>query len=451
MASLKYRSACRVGIPSEMCGVEGVPSPMVRVRNVSAFDMPAGVKRRLPIAAIFMTAIAIVTSGSALAQKKYDPGASDTEIKIGQTHSYSGPISSFSIAARVSSAYYKMLNDRGGINGRKITMISLDDGYSPPKAVEQTRRLVEQDEVLALFGSLGTATNLAVRKYLNQRKIPQLLVFSGSTQWNNPREFPYSTSQFLNADQEAVTFARYILANKPDAKIAVLYQNDDYGKDYLKAFQGALGSKADSMIVKSASYLSTEPTVDQQILALKYSGADVLVNAGTGKFGAMAIRKAAELQWKPLQFLGSGSASVKHVLEPAGIEHAKGILSLAAYKDPSDPQVADDKDVQEFFQFMKQYLPNEDPKDSATAAGYVTGQLAAYILEQCGDELTHENVLKQATNLKNPPIGMLSEGVTIETSPDNYQAFSSARLIRFDGTKWITFDEPVQLKQVLSR
>ena len=386
-----------------------------------------------------------------LAQKKYDSGASDTEIKIGQTMPYSGPVSSFSISARIAAAYYKMLNDRGGIGGRKITMISLDDGYSPPKTVEQTRRLVEQDEVLALFGSLGTPTNVAVRKYLNQKKIPQLLVASSSSQWNNPQEFPYSTSLFLSADQEAAAVGRYILTNKPDAKIAVLFQNDDYGKDYLRALQGALGSKADSMIVKAVSYLPTEPTVDQQMVALKFSGADVFVNAATGKFGAMSIRKASELQWKPLQFVGSSNTSVKNVLEPVGLDNATGIVSLAFYKDPSDPQTLNDKDVQTFFQFMKQNLPNEDAKDFATVGGYVTGQLTSYILEHCGDDLTRDNVLKQATNLKNPPIGMLREGVTISTSADNYLPFSSARFIRFDGARWVTFDEPVPMKEVASR
>jgi ABC-type branched-subunit amino acid transport system substrate-binding protein len=386
-----------------------------------------------------------------LAQKKYDSGASDTEIKIGQTMPYSGPVSSFSISARIAAAYYKMLNDRGGIGGRKITMISLDDGYSPPKTVEQTRRLVEQDEVLALFGSLGTPTNVAVRKYLNQKKIPQLLVASSSSQWNNPQEFPYSTSLFLSADQEAAAVGRYILTNKPDAKIAVLFQNDDYGKDYLRALQGALGSKADSMIVKAVSYLPTEPTVDQQMVALKFSGADVFVNAATGKFGAMSIRKASELQWKPLQFVGSSNTSVKNVLEPVGLDNATGIVSLAFYKDPSDPQTLNDRDVQTFFQFMKQNLPNEDARDFATVGGYVTGQLTSYILEHCGDDLTRDNVLKQATNLKNPPIGMLREGVTISTSPDNYLPFSSARFIRFDGARWVTFDQPVPMKEVASR
>jgi ABC-type branched-subunit amino acid transport system substrate-binding protein len=393
----------------------------------------------------------LVAVSPSLAQKKYDSGASDTEIKIGQTMPYSGPVSSFSISARIAAAYYKMLNDRGGVGGRKITMISLDDGYSPPRTVEQTRRLVEQDEVLALFGSLGTPTNVAVRKYLNQKKIPQLLVASSSSQWNNPQEFPYSTSLFLSADQEAAAVGRYILTNKPDAKIAVLFQNDDYGKDYLRALQGALGSKADSMIVKAVSYLPTEPTVDQQMVALKFSGADVFVNAATGKFGAMSIRKASELQWKPLQFVGSSNTSVKNVLEPVGLDNATGIVSLAFYKDPSDPQTLNDKDVQTFFQFMKQNLPNEDARDFATMGGYVTGQLTSYILEHCGDDLTRDNVLKQATNLKNPPIGMLREGVTVSTSPDNYLPFSSARFIRFDGARWVTFDEPVPMKEVASR
>jgi ABC-type branched-subunit amino acid transport system substrate-binding protein len=292
---------------------------------------------------------------------------------------------------------------------------------------------------------------VAVRKYLNQKKIPQLLVASSSSQWNNPQEFPYSTSLFLSADQEAAAVGRYILTNKPDAKIAVLFQNDDYGKDYLRALQGALGSKADSMIVKAVSYLPTEPTVDQQMVALKFSGADVFVNAATGKFGAMSIRKASELQWKPLQFVGSSNTSVKNVLEPVGLDNATGIVSLAFYKDPSDPQTLNDEDVKTFFQFMKQNLPNEDARDFATVGGYVTGQLTSYILEHRGDDLTRDNVLKQATNLKNPPIGMLREGVTISTSPDNYLPFSSARFIRFDGARWVTFDEPVPMKEVASR
>ena len=408
-------------------------------------------KARMRVARTLVTSTLLLAASPALAQQKYDPGASDTEIKIGQTMPYSGPVSGFSISARVAAAYYKALNDHGGINGRKIAMISLDDGYSPPKTVEQTRRLVEQDEVLALFGSLGTPTNVAVRKYLNQKKIPQLLVASSSSQWNNPQEYPYSTSLFLSADQEAAAFARYILATRPEGKIAMLYQNDDYGKDYLKAFQSALGPRADSMIVKALSYLPTEPTVDQQMVALKFSGADIFMNAASGKFGPMSIRKASELQWKPLQFVGSSNTSVKNVLEAVGLDNAKGIVSLAVYKDPSDPQTVNDKDVQAFFQFMKQNLPNEDAKDLSTVGGYVSGQLTAHILERCGSDLTRDNVLKQATNLRSPPIGMLREGVSIGTSPDNYLPFSSARFIRFDGTRWITFGEPVAMKDEASR
>jgi len=407
--------------------------------------------RKAKMRGVLVLGAVLLATSPALAQKKYDSGASDTEIKIGQTMPYSGPASSFSISARIAAAYYKMLNDRGGIAGRKITMISMDDGYSPAKTVEQTRRLVEQDEVLALFGSLGTPTNVAVRKYLNQKKVPQLLVASSSSQWNSPRDYPYSTSLFLSADQEAAAFAHYILATKPDAKIAVLYQNDDFGKDYLKAFQGALGPKADNMIVKALSYLPTEPTVDQQIVALKFSGADVFMNAASGKFGPMSIRKASELQWKPLQFVGSSNTSVKNVLEPVGLDNATGIVSLAVYKDPSDPQTVNDKDVQAFFQFMKQNLPSEDAKDLSTVGGYVSGQLTAHILEKCGNDLTRDNVLKQASSLKTPPIGMLREGISISTSPDNYLPFNSARFIRFDGARWVTFGEPIAMKDVPPR
>jgi branched-chain amino acid transport system substrate-binding protein len=305
----------------------------------------SGQKPRLwPLFAItaITTIVFVLTGTSAQAQKKYDPGANDAEIKIGQTMPYSGPVSAFSSVARVHQAYYKMINDHGGINGRKITMISLDDGYNPAKTVEQTRRLVEQDEVLALFSSLGTPTGVAARKYLNDKKVPQLLVLSTSSQWNRPREYPYSTSLNLSADQEAEAIGRFILSRKPDAKIGVLYQNDDYGKDYLKGLKEGLGSKADSMIVSALSYLSSDPTLDQQLVALKYSGADVFVNATTGKFSAMSIRKAGELKWKPLQIASTSNLSLKNVLLPAGVENAEGIISLVNYKDPSDPKIAND-------------------------------------------------------------------------------------------------------------
>jgi ABC-type branched-subunit amino acid transport system substrate-binding protein len=262
--------------------------------------------------------ITLLSFSAALAQKKHDPGASDTEIKIGQTYPLSGPASAFAIGSRVELAYYRMLNERGGINGRKINMLAMDDAYSPPKTVEQTRKLVEQDEVLALFGSLATATNVAVRKYLNLHKIPQLLVGSSSSQFNNPKQYPYSTSLYLGADQEAAAFAHYIVANKPDGKIGILYQNDDYGRDYLKAFRDVLGPKADSMIVKAVSYLATDPTIDQQVIDLKYSGADIFLNIATAKFGVLAIRKAGELQWKPLHIVGSSNTSIKNTIEPAG-------------------------------------------------------------------------------------------------------------------------------------
>jgi ABC-type branched-subunit amino acid transport system substrate-binding protein len=387
----------------------------------------------------------------ASAEKKYDPGASDTEIKIGQTYPLSGPASAFAISSRTGLAYYKMLNDKGGINGRKINMIVMDDAYSPPKTVEQTRRLVEQDEVLALFGSLGTAMNVAVRRYLNERKVPQLLVASSSSQFNNPKEFPYSTSFYLSADQEAAAFARYILATKPDGKIGIISQNDDYGKDYLKAFRAALGPKADSMIVKAVTYLATDPTIDQQVVDIKYSGADIFLNIATSRFGALAIRKAGELLWKPLHLVGSSNTSIKNTIEPAGFDHATGIISFAFLKDPSDPQTANDPDILRYFEFMKNNMPSADPKDATAASGYVTASLTAYILEKCGDELTRENILKQATTLKDPPIGLLREGVSIRTSSDNYLPYTVARLIRFDGSKWVTFGEPVQMKETTIR
>jgi ABC-type branched-subunit amino acid transport system substrate-binding protein len=393
----------------------------------------------------FALLLAIAMLHGALAEKKYDRGASDSEIKIGQTMPYSGPVSALGMGGRVSSAYYKMLNERGGINGRKITMISLDDGYSPPKTVEQTRRLVEEDGVLALFGSLGTPTNVAVRKYLNLNKIPQLLVASSSSQWNNPREFPYSTILYLGANQEADAFAHYVMSAQPDAKVGVLYQDDDFGKDYLKAFREGLGPKADSMLVKAVSYQAADPTMDQQILTLMDSGAQVLMMAASTKYAAQAIHKIYDVQWRPLLIVSAGSTSVKAVLEPAGFERAKGLVSLAFFKDPTDPQTANDPDVVQYFQFMQQNLPNEDARDFSAVVGYVDAQVTAYILSQCRDELTHENVLRQATNLKNPPIGLLRAGVSINTSPDNYLPFSSARLMRFDGTSWVVFGAPIQM------
>ena len=389
--------------------------------------------------------VPLVFGSGARAEKKYDTGASDTEIKIGQTMPYSGPVSAFSVLSRVMNGYFKMLNEKGGVNHRKINFVSVDDSYNPSKTVEQTRRLVEDEGVLAIFAPLGTPTSLAVRKYLNQKKIPQLLVLSSSSQWNNPAEFPYSTSLFLGADQESDGVARYILANKPNGKIGVLYQNDDYGKDYLKGLKAGLADKA-SMIVSEQAYNASDATIDQQMVSLKYSGADVFVNATTGKFSAMSIRKAAELQWNALQIVTASSISLKNVLQPAGLDNAKGVVADILYKDPTDPQIQNDKDVQAYFAFMKEALPNEDAKDTNSVVGYVTAQLVAHILEKCGDDLTHDNVLKQATTLQNPPLGMLAEGVTINNSPDNYLPFGTALRVVFDGTKWVTVGPPIKLK-----
>jgi ABC-type branched-subunit amino acid transport system substrate-binding protein len=395
----------------------------------------------LPICAVLALSLSVV---SASAQSKYDVGATDAEVKIGQTMPYSGPASVLGIEGRVQAAYFEMVNDKGGINGRKVNFISLDDAYSPPKTFEQTRRLVEQDGVLATMGSLGTPTNVAIRKYLNQKKVPQLLVLSSSAQWNNPSEYPYSTSYYLAADQEAASFAKYLKDKMPNAKIAILYQNDDYGKDWLRGFKEGLGKDAGERIVKELSYEATDPTVDSQVLAMKAAGADVFIAAATTKFAAMSIRKISEMQWKPDRFLAAGAiSSLKAILDP---EIAKGIVSLSFIKDPNDPAVENEPDGKEYFAFMKKYAPNDNAKDMSAVLGYTVAELSAYILEKSGNALTRDNVLKVATALKNPPVHLLQDGVIISTSPDNYLPVTTARLVEFDGTAWIPFGDPVAIR-----
>ena len=381
----------------------------------------------------------VMSCGGVQAQKKYDSGASDTEIRIGQTVPYSGPVSGLSIFGRIEAGYFEMLNEAGGINGRTIKFISADDAYSPPKTVEQTRRLVEQEEVLALIGSLGTPTNVAVRKYLNQKKVPQLLVLSSSAQWNSPREYPYSTSMNIAADQEAIAMGRYIAGKHRGGKIGILYQNDDYGKDFVRGLKEGLGENGRRAVVQELSYEVSAPTIDSQVVTLKAAGVDVVVAAATPKFGALAARKMFEMQWKPYRYMAAGAiGSLKSALDP---EIAKGLISISFYRDPNDPKLADEEDGRAYFEFMKKYAPKDNPKEMAAVYAYVTAQVAAEILRRCGDDLTRDNLLRVATNLRSVPIKLLLEGVSIDTSPTDYLPIKKARMIEFDGASWQAFGD----------
>jgi branched-chain amino acid transport system substrate-binding protein len=380
----------------------------------------------------------IVLSPGASAQKKYDTGASDTEIKIGNIMPYSGPASAFGVIGKTEEAYFRKINAEGGINGRKISFISYDDGYSPPKTVEQARKLVEGDEVLLVFNTLGTPSNTAIQKYLNQRQVPQLFVATGATKWNAPKDFPWTMGWQPNYQSETHVYAKYILENYPNAKIGVLYQNDDYGKDYLKGLKDGLGGKT-SMIVLEDSYEVSEPTIDSHIVKLKASGGDVFVNITTPKFAAQAIRKNAELGWKPVHFLNSVSASIASVMKPAGLENAQDIISAAYLKDPNDAQWKDDPGIRAFNEFLEKYYPEANRTDGNVLYGYTVAQGLVQVLRQCGDDLTRENVMKQAASLKNIEIGSLLPGVRVNTSSTDFAPISQLQLARFKGETWQRF------------
>jgi branched-chain amino acid transport system substrate-binding protein len=373
----------------------------------------------------------------------YGPGVTDTEIKIGQTMPYSGPASAYGTIGRVEAAYFKRLNEQGGINGRKINLVSVDDAYSPPKAVEQARKLVEEDGVLALFQPLGTPSNTAIQKYLNQKGVPQLFVSSGATKWGDPKNFPWTIGFNPSYQVEAKTYGEYIRANLPKAKIAVLYQNDDFGKDYLIGLRAGLGDKANS-IIKEVSYETTDATVDSQMETLKATKADTFINVATPKFAAMAIRKAFDSGWKPKQFLTNVSVSVGSVLTPAGLDKSTGITSILYLKDVTDKQYDNDPAVQEFAAFMKKYYPDGKFIDGSNTYGYVAAQTLEQVLKQCGDDLTRENIMKQAASLKDFTSGMMLPGVTASTSPTDFFLFEKVQLAKFNGTNWvaITSDSP---------
>ena len=392
----------------------------------------------VPLAVTVATALA---APAAFAQKKYDPGATDTEIKVGNIMPYSGPASAYGTIGRAAAAYIKKVNDEGGVNGRKINFITVDDGYSPPKTVEMARKLVEQDQVLVLWGPLGTPPNSVIQKYMNIKKVPQLHVYTGATKWNDPKNFPWTMGWQPSYQAEARIYAEHLLKNKPNAKVAILYQNDDYGKDYLKGFHDGLGAKAATMIVKEVSYETSDPTVDSQVAQLQASGADVFFNITTPKFAAQAVRKAYDLGWKPLQYLNSVSASIGAVLTPAGLEKSVGIISTQYLKDPKDPAWKDDKGMNEWRAFMKKYYPEGDTTDAFNVSGYGAAQTLVQVLKQCGDNLTHENVMKQAANLKNFELNVLLPGIKINTSPTDFAPIESEQLARFDGKEWVRFGE----------
>ena len=397
---------------------------------------------RIAIASAALILIA-ASSSAALAQKKYDTGATDTEIKIGNIMPNSGPASAYGVIGKTEAAYFKMINDAGGINGRKINFISYDDGYSPPKTVEQARKLVESDEVLFIFNSLGTPPNSAIHKYMNAKKVPQLFVATGATKWNDPKDFPWTMGWQPSYQSETQIYAKYILKEKPDAKIAVLYQNDDYGKDYLKGLVDGLGAKAASMIVAQESYETSEPTINSHIVKLKSSGADVFVDITTPKFAAQAIKEAAEIEWKPLHFLNNVSNSVGSVLKPAGYENAQGIISAAYLKDASEPQWNNDPGMKAFYAFLEKDFPEGNRLDASTVVGYGVSQTLVEVLKKCGDDLTRENVMRQAANLKDFRTEVLLPGIKINTSPTDFAPISQLQLMKFKGEKWELFGDVI--------
>ncbi len=368
--------------------------------------------------------------------KKYDPGATDTEIKIGQTVPFSGPASAFGIYSRVEAAYFKAINDKGGINGRKIKFIVLDNGYSPPKALEATRKLVEEDGVLAEVGTVGTPTNAATQKYLNGKKVPQLLISAGGSKFNDPKRFPWTVPFYPSFETEAAGYVKYALKKQPNAKIAVLYENDDYGKDFVKGLKKGLGEANSKTIVAEASYELTDPTIDSQIISLAASGANVFMNFTTPKFAAQAIRKASELNWKPMQFIASPGSSIQAVLKVVGFDRSMGVMTALYFKEPGDPRWNGDEAMIDYMTFMKKYVPNDSPLDAIGVSGYHNAQMAVHVLERAGNVLTRDNLVKQATTLKDVHLPMLLPDMLLSNTPEDYRAYHLFQLSRFNGKGW---------------
>jgi branched-chain amino acid transport system substrate-binding protein len=386
------------------------------------------------LAGLLATAIA----GTAHAEKKYDPGATDSEIKIGNIMPYSGPASAYATIGKTEAAYFNKINAEGGINGRKINFISYDDGYNPAKTVEQARKLVESDEVLLIFNSLGTANNTAIQKYMNARKVPQLFVSTGAAKWNDPKNFPWTMGWQPSYQVEARIYAAYILKNYPGKTIGVLYQNDDFGKDYVIGLHDGLGDQASKLIAVEASYETTSPTVDSQVVQIRSANPDIFVNVATPKFAAQAIRKLGELKWTPVHFLTNVSVSVGSVMKPAGYENGQGILSAAYLKDPKDPKWKDDPAMNEWRAFMTKWYPEGDQEDAATVFAYGIAKGLEQVLRQCGDDLTRENIMKQAANL-NFEIGIYLPGTRIKTSPTDFAPLEQLQMMRFKGESWELF------------
>jgi branched-chain amino acid transport system substrate-binding protein len=390
-----------------------------------------------------LTVVSVLAVGLAFAGSQYDPGVSDTEIKIGNTMPYSGPASAWGIIGKSEAAYFAMINDQGGVNGRKINFISHDDGYSPPKTVEMVRRLVEEDQVLFLFQTLGTASNAAVQGYLNEKKIPQLFVATGADRWNDPKKYPWTMGWQPSYRVEARIYGQFILNNLPDAKIAVLYQNDDLGKDYFLGLREGLGDKADRMIVATKTYETTDPTVDSQIVALHGSRADVLVTVAAPKFAAQTIRKVYDIGWKPTHFLASISTSIKAVMQPAGLEKGIGIITASYIKDPTDPQWQGTPEYKEWHAWMVKYNTSANLADNIAVYGYSVSQTLISVLKACGNDLTRVNVMRQAANIRDQKLPMMLPGITISTGADDFAPIKQMQLAKFDGNTWRLFGEVI--------
>jgi ABC-type branched-subunit amino acid transport system substrate-binding protein len=383
------------------------------------------------------------TNTDALAQNKYDTGATDTEIKIGNIMPYSGPASAYGVIGKTEAAYFKKINAEGGINSRKIKFISYDDAYSPPKTVEQARKLVESDEVLLILNPLGTASNSAIQKYMNEKKVPQLFVSTGATKWNDPKQFPWTMGWQPNYQSEGRIYAKYILKERPTGKIGILYQNDDYGKDYVKGIRDGLGAKADSMIIGEKSYETTNPTIDSHVVALKSEGADIFISITSPKFAAQSIKKVAELGWKPLFLLNGVGASTGTVMKPAGLENSQNIISATYAKDPTDPQWKDDPGIKNFDAFLSKYFPEGNREDLSIITGYNVAQTMVYVLKKCGDDLTRANIMKQAADIKSLQLEGLLPGVTINTSATDFAPIKKFQLRQFKGERWELFGDVI--------
>lgn len=404
------------------------------MHNPTRFD---ATRRHLLLAA------AATAASPALAQKRYDPGASDSEIRIGQTMPYSGPVSMLGTIGKTSAAYFEKLNAEGGVNGRKLKLLSVDDGYSPSKTVEGTRRLVEEEEVLLIFGNVGTATNLAIHRYLNTRKVPQLLILSGANRWNDPRNFPFTLSGMLSYQAEARMYARHMLATVKEPKIAVLSQNDDFGRDFVAGLKAQLGERAKALIVAEATYEVTDPTVDSQMVMLKSSGANVFFNFSNGKFTVQSQRRLGDLGWTPQVYLPVGSTSIASVLKPAGVERSIGAVTVASMKNPLDPQWREDAGIKAYYEFMKRWASGLDPEDSLNVTAYSMAITLVEVLRRCGSTLTRENVMRQFLSLKDYSTPVMLPGVSITTAADDYEIYGAMRLQRFDGKSWVPFGEPM--------